>query len=80
MKYVRGDEARKLGLKIAGVKFGYLCVKDMVLKSALKAIDAETGEVTSALLKVRPTDFMCPQTGALMPVENPDIWVDQGED
>ena len=80
VKYVRGDEARKLGLKIAGVKFGYLCVKDMVLKSALEAIDAETGEVTSALLKVRPTDFMCPQTGALMPVENPDIWVDQGED
>ena len=80
VKYVRGDEARKLGLKIAGVKFGYLCVKDMVLKSAAEAIDAETGEVTSALLKVRPTDFMCPQTGALMPVENPDIWVDQGED
>ena len=80
VKYVRGDEAKKLGLKIAGVKFGYLCVKGMVFKSDREVVDAETGEVTSTLLKVRPTDFMCPQTGVLMPVENPDVWVDQGED
>ena len=80
VKYVRGDEAKKLGLKIAGVKFGYLCVKNMVLKSDLETVDAETGEVSTTLLKVRPTDFMCPQTGVLMPVENPDIWVDHGED
>ena len=80
VKYVRGDEAKKLGLKIAGVKFGYLCVKNMVFKSDLETVDAETGEVSTTLLKVRPTDFMCPQTGVLMPVENPDIWVDQGED
>lgn len=79
VKYVRGDGARTLGLKVAGVKYGYLCVKDMVLRSDAEGVDAETGEVGPVLLKVRPTDFMCPQTGVMLPVENPDVWVDQGE-
>ena len=79
VKFVRGAEAKKLGLKIAGVKFGYLCVRDMVLKTDIETTDPETGEVTAALMTVLPTDFMCPQTGVLLPVENPDVWVEQEE-
>lgn len=77
VKYVRGDGARTLGLKVAGVKYGYLCVKDMLLRSDAEAVDVDTGEVKPVLLKVRPTDFMCPQTGVMLPVENPDVWVDR---
>ena len=79
IKFVRGEPARKLGLKAGGTKFGYLCVRNMRLKTHAETIDAETGEVTPVILSVRPTDFMCPQTGALLPVENPDVWVDQEE-
>ena len=79
VKFVRGETAKKLGLKAAGTKFGYLCVKNMRLKTNKDTIDAETGEVTPMVLRVRPTDFMCPQTGALLPIENPDVWVDQEE-
>ena len=41
---------------------------------------ANTGEVEPAVVKVVPTHFMCPQTGAVLPVENPDVWVDQEVD
>ncbi len=40
-------------------------------------MDEETGEVFPAFARVLPSDFMCPQTGALLPVENPEVWVDQ---
>ncbi|TPQ51974.1 hypothetical protein C2U72_05600 [Prosthecomicrobium hirschii] len=78
VKFLRGAAAKRLGLRVAGVKYGYLCVKNMLLRRA-DTVDSETGEVESATLLVRPTDFMCPETGVLLPVENPEIWVDQEE-
>lgn len=50
-------------------KFGLLCVRDMEFIT-------EHGEIIPAL----PTHYKCPQTGAVLPVENPAIWVNQDED
>ena len=77
VKFVRGEQARDLGLKRDRSKFGYLCVRDMQLRTSGEVMDEETGEVFPAFARVLPTDFMCSQTGALLPVENPEVWVDQ---
>jgi hypothetical protein len=77
IKFVRGDAALDLGLPKASMKYGYLCVKDMVFRTASETLDPDTGEIEPVIVKVLPTDFMCPQTGALLSVENPDVWVDQ---
>jgi hypothetical protein len=61
-------------------KFGYLCVEDMVLGPIQEIVDGSTGEVTELGKAVRPSDYKCPQTGALLPVENPDDWVYQEDD
>ena len=37
--------------------------------------DPETGEVSPARVAVLPTHYKSPQTGALLEVENPHIWV-----
>jgi hypothetical protein len=77
VKFVRGPRATDLGLARVRAKFGYLCVRDMQLRTGEEVIDEETGEVFPAFARVLPTEFMCPQTGALLPVENPEVWVDQ---
>jgi hypothetical protein len=79
IKFVRGEEAERLGLPRASMKYGYLCVKDMLFQTPAEELDAETGEIEPVVVRVLPTDFMCPQTGALLTVENPDVWVDQEE-
>jgi putative DNA primase/helicase len=59
------DVEKYLGLpKPTGSKFGYMCVKDMHLRT-------QDGNETL----VHPTDYKCNQTGAALPVENPKIWV-----
>jgi hypothetical protein len=75
--FVRGDRAAELGLKPDRSKFGYLCVREMELRTLEEVMDEETGELLPVFARVLPTNFMCPQTGALLPVENPEIWVDQ---
>ena len=77
VKFVRGDQVRDLGLKRDRSKFGYLCVRDMRLRTDAEVMDDETGEVFPVFVRVLPSDYMCPQSGALLPVENPEIWVDQ---
>ena len=57
-------------------KYGYLCVEDMRLTTAAQP-DPDTGEVELHTLRVLPSHFKCPQTGAVLPVENPEIWVYQ---
>ena len=39
------------------------------------APDPDTGEVHVQTRRVLPSHFKCPQTGAVLPVENPEIWV-----
>ena len=38
-------------------------------------VDPETGEVTLPHVAVLPTHYKSPQTGALLEVENPHVWV-----
>lgn len=61
------------------MKYGYLCVKDMAFRTADERLDPEPDEIEPVIVKVLPTDFMCLQTGALLTVENPNVWVDQEE-
>ena len=58
-------------------KFGYLCVEGMVLNTHTGEPDPDTGELPLRPLRVLPTHYKCPQSGAAMPVENPDVWVYQ---
>jgi hypothetical protein len=64
---------------LARSKYGYLCVEDMVLQLPHGAPDPETGELSTMVMPVRPTDYKCPRTGALLPVENPEVWIYQEE-
>ena len=41
--------------------------------------DPDTGEVPMREVAVLPTHFKCPQSGAALPVENPDVWVYQDD-
>lgn len=64
---------------LARTKFGYLCVEGMTLPGP-ERIDTDTGEVVHTPVPVKPTHYKCPQTGAALPVEHPDVWVYQEED
>jgi hypothetical protein len=53
---------------------GYLCVEGMVF--ALKREVNATGKQQDNIqIKAVPSHYKCPQTGAILQVENPDIWV-----
>ena len=63
------------GLTLYGrSKFGYMCVEGMRI-SVSSAPDPDTGEVVFEYRKVLPTIYKCPQSGAALPVENPEVWV-----
>ncbi len=80
IKFVRGQKLVELGIKPTTSKFGYICVRDMRLKIDAEMVNEETGEVVPEAITVLPSDYMCPESGALLPVENPEIWVDQEGD
>ena len=75
LKFVRQGAVKGLGLAADRSKYGYLCVEDMALKTGADTVDSQTGEVTEQAVLVLPSHYKCPQTGAVLPVENPDIWV-----
>ena len=56
-------------------KYGYLCVEDMRFQACPESLDADTDEVGPPPLSILPTHFKCPQTGALLPVEDPHTWI-----
>lgn len=60
-------------------KFGYLCVEGMVLRTLSDEPDCETGELPILERPVLPTHYKCPQSGAALPVENPEVWVYQDD-
>ncbi len=45
-----------------------------------ETIDTDTGEIIHSHLVVKPTYYKCPQTGAVLPVEDPDVWIYHEED
>ncbi|WP_035026555.1 AAA family ATPase [Gemmobacter nectariphilus] len=73
IKFVRN--AAPYGLGPSRSRFGYLCVEGMVMPSGAEEVDPETGEVSPAHVAVLPTHYKSPQTGALLEVENPHVWV-----
>lgn len=56
-------------------KFGYLCVEGMRLGPAEAIVDPETGEIIEGLKPVLPTHYKSSTNGALLPVEDPNVWV-----
>ncbi|MBB4267615.1 AAA family ATPase [Roseospira visakhapatnamensis] len=79
VKFVRGEAATRIGLAAERSKYGYLCVEDMVLTTGNETVDSDTGEVQPETIQVLPSHYKCPQTGAVLPVENPFVWVYQEE-
>jgi hypothetical protein len=77
IKYFRN--AADYGLPPARTKFGYLCVEGMVLRAVAGEPDPDTGEVPLRELAVQPTHYKCLQSGAALPVENPEVWVYQDD-
>lgn len=75
IKFVKGDAASALGLPTDRSKYGYLCTEFMELAIGDEVVDPDTGEVRLARIPVLPSHYKCPQTGALLPVENPAVWV-----
>ena len=57
-------------------KYGVMCVEGMTIPvESQTEIDPETGVVIPLMQPVLPTHFKESQTGAILPVENPDVWV-----
>ena len=56
-------------------KYGFLCVEDMHLGTSEEVVDTLTGEISTKLQPVYPTHYKCRQTAAVLPVENPRVWV-----
>ena len=74
IKYFRN--ASDYGLPLIGrSKYGYLCVERMILNLPLGPPNPDTGEITIKSLRVLPTHYKCPLSGAALPVENPEVWV-----
>jgi hypothetical protein len=80
VKFVRGTAATEIGLAAERSKYGYLCVEGMELGTGEERVDAAAGEVGPELLAVLPSHYKCPQTGVVLPVENPSVWVYPEED
>ncbi len=73
IKFIR--DGAPYGLGPSRSRFGYLCVEGMVMPTDGEDVDPATGEVTAASIAVLPTHYKSPQTGALLEVENPHVWV-----
>jgi len=55
-------------------KFGYMCIENMRLGPAQERV-TDDGEVIEDFIAVKPTAYKAADTGAVMPVESPDVWV-----
>ena len=66
------DKAISMGIKS---KYGIMCVEDMEIPTAMEEVDLDTGEVLPIMKPILPTHFKESQSGAILPVENPDVWV-----
>ena len=77
IKYFRNGT--DYGLPPARTKFGYLCVEGMLLRLAINEHGLDTQKTPLRERIVLPTHFKCPQSGATLPVENPEIWIYQDD-
>lgn len=56
-------------------KYGYLCVEGMVLNMQPSQLDSDDAQVHGVSMRVLPTHYKCPQTGVILPVEDPKTWI-----
>jgi len=62
--------------KVERSKYGVMCVEGMAIPIGEQTeIDPETGVVLPLMQPLLPTHFKESQTGAILPVENPEVWV-----
>ncbi len=73
VKFLR--DGTPYGLGPSRSRFGFLCVQGMAAPTGAEAVDPDTGEVVAATIAVLPTHYKSPQTGVLLEVENPQVWV-----
>ena len=73
IKFVR--DGSPFGLGASRSRFGFLCVEGMVMPMDGEELDPDTGEVFPITVPVLPTHYKSAQTGALLEVENPLVWV-----
>ena len=69
------DDAPELGIPVSKSTKGYLLVQDMLFGTDRETVDPETGEITRTLVSLLPTHFQSETNNAVLPVENPEIWV-----
>lgn len=79
IKFFRDPEVYGLA-RLARSKFGYLCVEGMALRRPAGDVDTATGELPMRETPIRPTHFKCPRTGALLPLEDPTVWIYHDEE
>ena len=73
VKFLR--DGTPYGLGPSRSRFGFLCVEGMAAPTGAEAIDPDTGEVVATTIAVLTTHYKSPQTGVLLEVENPQVWV-----
>lgn len=79
VKFLRDGSAYGLGPSRS--RFGFLCVEGMVMPADGEDVDPETGEIAERAVHVLPSHYKSPQTGVLLEVENPFVWVyPEGDD
>ena len=61
-------------------KYGVMCVEGMEVPAGKEALDPHTGEITTPMHSLLPTHFKEAGKGAILPVENPSVWVYQQEE
>ena len=76
IKFFRNPEDYRLP-PLSRSKYGYLCVENMTVPIDKNTNNEGEDEARNPHLSIKPTHYKCAQTGALLPVENPDIWVYQ---
>jgi len=60
-------------------KYGYLCVENMYFGTGEGKVNPTTGEISPQLLAIYPSHYKCRETGTVLGVENPLVWVHEEE-
>ena len=73
IKFLRA--APEFGISVSKSSKGYLVVQDMLFGTEGEAIDPDTGEITRATIPLLPSHYQSETNSAVLPVENPEVWV-----
>lgn len=56
-------------------KYGVMCVEGLEVPAGAETVNPDTGEILTGMRPILPTHFKHAQDGAILPVENPSVWV-----